>query len=239
MQNISKALIMVGSVILGVILMATLIRVLKMGASVNKTYDETQLSYQTQAFNYQYEVYQRDDNTIMDMVTLFNLAYTANVEGNYNVGNSVAIIIKIGNKTYQIPKDLSTDVETFYNNNKKDEIKRNQVFGTVDGVISVYDLLEKTLSELGISGAGLTGSDKLSKIHMGEFVYYADRKIGEVEPGNLIEGANGTTYKYIFDCDDSAITYNKLSGRISKMEFECKLNPLWNMANKAGVNWDK
>lgn len=236
MQNISKALIMVGSVILGVILMATLVRVLKMGASVNESYDETQLSHQTQAFNYQYEVYQRDDNTILDMVTLFNLAYAANVEGGYNVSSSVIIIVKIGNKTYQIPKDLSTDAEAFYNANNG-VIKRNQIFELTDGVISVYDLLEKNLTELGITTFS-SGSDKLSKIHIGKFLYYADRVIDGVNPGDLVEGSNGTTYKYIFDCDDSAITYNKTSGRISKMEFECKLNPLWNLANKSGENWD-
>lgn len=237
MQNVSKALIMVGSVILGVILMATLVHVLKMGASVNKTYDETQLSYQTQAFNYKYDVYQRDDNTIMDMINLFNLAYTAMTEGNYNVGNAVTIIVKIGNKTYRVPKDLSTDVEVFYNNNFR-VLSRNQIYdATNNEVISIYDLLEKNLSELGISGIGFSSSDKLSKIHIGKFAYYADKKIGNVAPGERLEDDNGTTYKYIFDCDDSSITYNKTSGRISKMEFECKLNPLWNVVS--GENWDE
>lgn len=236
MQNISKALIMVGSVILGVILLSTLIRVLKMGGDVNKRYDETQQTYQTEAFNYQYEVYQRDDNTIMDIVTLFNLAYTTNSENDYNLNNSIIITVKIGNKTYQIPKDLSNNSETFHNNNAG-VLKRNQISDSSGNVMSIYDLLEKSIGDLGISG--FTSEDKLNKIHIGEYIYYSDRTVDGVSPGSPIIGKDeGTTYKYVFDCNDSSITYNKNTGRISKMEFECKLNPNWNLANKSGVNWD-
>ncbi len=230
MQNVSQALIIAGSVILGVILLATLVNVLRLGGSVNKAYDENQLNYQTEAFNYQYEVYQRDDNTIMDMVTLLNLAYSANSETNYDLNSSVTIVIKIGNKTYRIPKDISTDVETFYNNNAG-VLERNQVYEvSANEVRSVYDLLDKTLNELNNFSFG-TSSDKLSKVHIGEYIYYPDRKVDDENFGKPVLGNNGTTYKYVFDCDDSTITYNKLTGRITKMEFVCKENPYWELGS--------
>ncbi len=230
MQNVSQALIIAGSVILGVILLATLVHVLRIGGSVNKAYDENQLNYQTEAFNYQYEIYQRDDNTIMDMVTLLNLAYSANSENNYDLNNSVTITIKIGDKTYRIPKDVSTNPETFYNNNTG-ALERNEVYETSSNkVMSVYDLLDKPLKDLNNLSFG-TSSDKLSKVHIGEYIYYPDRKVGDADFGKPVLGNNGTTYKYVFDCNDSTITYNKITGRISKMEFVCKQNPYWELGS--------
>lgn len=233
MQNVSKALIMAGSVILGVILLATLVYVLRMGGSVNKTYDETQLSYQTEGFNYQFEVYQRDDNNILDIVTLLNLAYSVNSENGYDANNSVIITITVGNKTYRIPKDISTDIEVFHDNNYK-ALERNQIFDTAGsngGVISIYDLLEKPFNELGISAGivGLDTKDKLSKIHIGHYVYYPNRKADDPNIGEPIVGNSGTTYKYIFDCNDDTIKYNKTTGKISQMEFVCKVNPYWEL----------
>lgn len=239
MQNVSQALIIAGSVILGVILMATLVYVLRIGGSVNKAYDEKQQSYQTEAFNYQYEVYQRDDNNIIDMVTLLNLAYSANIENNYDVNNSVIIILKIGNKTYRTPKDISTNSETFYNNNYK-ALERNQVYCVTDNkIMSVYDLINKPINQTGTETLGISGilgteavnPDKLSKIHIGKYVYYPDRKVSDSKRGEPEIGDSGTTYKYVFDCDDSSITYNKTTGKISKMEFECKINPYWELGN--------
>lgn len=237
MQNVSQALIIAGSVILGVILLATLVNVLKMGGSVNKAYDEKQLNYQTEAFNYQYEIYQKDDNTVMDMVTLLNLAYSANSENNYDLNSSVTIIIKIGDLTYRIPKDVSTNAETFFNNNVG-ALERNQVYEVrANKVISVYDLLNKTLKELNNLSFG-TSSDKLSKVHIGEYIYYPDRKTNDPDYGKPVLGNNGTTYKYVFDCDDSSITYNKTTGRISKMEFVCKENPYWELGSYYSLRTD-
>lgn len=245
MQNVSQALIMAGSVILGVILLSTLVYVLRMGGSVNKAYDENQLNYQTEAFNYQYEVYQRDDNTIVDMVTLLNLAYSSNSENEYDLNSSVTISIKIGNKTYRIPKDISINTETFYNNNAG-ALERNQVYEVSENkIMSVYDLMDKPMKDLNILSFG-NSSDKLSKIHIGEYVYYPDRKVGDENYGKPDIGSNGTTYKYVFDCDDSSITYNTLTGRITKMEFVCKQNPYWELGefytlkdnNSTKPEWD-
>lgn len=238
MENVSKALLIAGSIVLGLILLSTLLYMLRVGGSVNKAYDETQLSYQTQAFNYQFEIYQRDDNTIMDMVTLLNLAYSVNSDNNYDLNNSVAIVLNVGNKVFQIPKVLkndSTTAEEFYNNNTDDPLSRNQVLyrpsSAVNGDnISIYDLVDKTIGELDISGTGLEGSDKLSKIHIGAYIYYPDLPANDSNAGKPVKGTNnGTTYKYIFNCDDNKLEYNKNTGRISKMVFECELNPNWEL----------
>lgn len=239
MQNVTQALFIAASVILGVILLATLIYVFRMGGSVNKTYDETQLTYQTEAFNYQFEIYQKDDNTVVDMITLLNLAYSTNVANGYDVNNYVTIVVKVGNKTFQIPKDTSaTNAETFYNNNYN-KLERNQVYYvTGNKIISVYDLMNKTLNDLGVADSGIvnltgsTSSDKLSKIHIGEFIYFPD---GSATPTTE---TNGTTYKYIFDCDDDKMTYNKSTGKISKMEFTCKLNEYWELGDSSSNEWD-
>lgn len=249
MENAYKALLMVASIILGLILLSTLMYVLKMGANVNKAYDETQSNYQTLAYNYQFEVYQRDDNSVLDLVTLFNLAYSANADNNYDLKNSITIEAQIGNKLYRVPKYTSleiTDPATFYNkNNNQSEnpLKRNQIFDlqTRDN-IEVYDLLNETIKDLNISGANLELNDKLSKIHIGDYVYYPDRLATDPDAGKPAIGSGGTTYKYVFNCVDEgadAIKYNGVTGKITYMKFICELNPDWELKSAGkNENWD-
>ena len=59
--------------------------------------------------------------------------------------------------------------------------------------------------------------------------------MGSPDFGKPEIGDNGTTYKYVFDCDDSAITYNKVTGKISKMEFNCVINPYWELGSFWGA----
>ena len=248
-RNLTEALLMAGSIILGIMLLSTFIYMMRVGGSVNKAYDQTQITHQTEAYNYQFEIYQRDDNTIMDMITLLNLAYSVNSDNNYDMNNSVSIVLDIGGKKFQIPKTLkgtSTTAEEFYNENTG-VLSRNKVFNTATGSpMPIYDLLNKTFAELQIlslpDSTDFNSGDKISKTFMGSYVNYPDRPVGDPNFGKPEEGSYGTTYKYVFDCIDEKLQYNSVTGRVIYMEFKCKQNPDWELKSIIGrasyPDWD-
>lgn len=247
-KNLSEALLMAGSIVLGLILLATFINMMRAGGSVNKAYDETQMQYQINGFNYQFEIYQREDNTILDMVTLLNLAYSVNNDNGYDINNYVTIELRIGSKTYRIPRVLSQDAHDsldFYDKNSM--LQRNMIYDTTGGppltnsygIMSIYNLLNKSIGDLGISGAGFKSEDKLSKIHIGEFVSYPDLPASDPNAGKPVKGTNGTTYKYVFESLIDEFEYNTNTGRVQKMVFRCKVNPNWELGPlHESVTWE-
>lgn len=233
-KNLSEALLMAGTIVLGLLLMTAFINMMRAGGSVNKAYDETQIQYQINGFNYQFEIYQKDDNTILDMVNLLNLAYSVNNDNGYDINNCVTIEVNIGYKTFRIPRvtrDEVSDSIAFYDGNRM--LQRNMVYDTSGGgshgLMSIYDLLDKTINDLNIGT--FTGTDKLTKIHLGEHVYYPDLPASDPNAGRPIKGTNGTTYKYVFECNNSELEYNTNTGRIQKMVFTCRVNPDWKMGS--------
>lgn len=221
MENASKALIMAASIILGVLLFSVFVYVFRAGASLDETYDAAQNVRQLNLFNSYFEVYDKDDNTIFDMITVANRAYSVNKDANYDESMTIKIVIEIGNNFYIIP-----NIEP----PKTSEFGRNRIFKSttsedIDGEsFSIYRLVEETLEQLGVSQIKgkietknyFNKSDKLSTSLLGE-TYYTDAK------GNTEARRTSTTvYKYIFERTD--IKYNQSTGRISYMKFKAVEN---------------
>lgn len=160
MDNAVKALLMASAIFLGIMLFSIFVYLFRAGGDVNRQYDERQANNQLVLYNSKFELYDKSDNTIMDLITVLNLAYDVNEESDYDDGNSVEITINIGNSEIILP-------------NEKNKVNKNQILKETDK-ISIYDLLEKTIDELSIQNVQKAESnDKLSttKYKAGSTIY--------------------------------------------------------------------
>lgn len=198
MDNASKFLIIAASILLALMLIGVFTYVFRAGASVDEQYDMNQAEGQLELYNSKFENYNVPDNTIMDLITVANLAYDVNTMTNYDDTSSVLIEIVIGSKTFKIPKEAGKITE------------KNQILNGNDKPISIYDLANKTIEELKVTGSGFNEKDLLSKTHLGNITY-------KDENGNAISKF-ATVYKYIWNCTN--ITYHEVTGRVSSMRFE-------------------
>lgn len=241
MDNAAKALIMAASIILGVMLFSTFVYVFRAGGSVDQSYEEAQYDRELRLASAKFDIYDRQDNTIADILSVINLAYNTNEDFSYDQAKSVEVIIRTGNKFYAVPRIEPTG-------NLRKEFGRNKVLNRVSAndaagtVMSSYDLLDKTLSELGITGiSGQSDSDKLSTTKLGRVQILNSDGTGKVdEYGEPVYRNNVTIYKYIFKskcvCGDpshseyTGFSYNVTPeiNRIVKIEFDAELNPNWN-----------
>lgn len=210
MDNAARALIMAASIILGVLLLSTLVYVFRAGASLDEAYDAAQNVRQLGLFNAKLEEYNKNDNTIMDMISLANRIYNINRDYNFDSTMTVKLIIKIGTQNFIIPNEEPTE-----------KIERNEIFkGTSEGNVTgrpipIYDLINVDFGDLEISGFGLD-TDKLSQTKLGTIRYMDDN-------GVEMEKNNATIYQFIFECED--IEYNNTTGRIKSLKFNAIQNP--------------
>lgn len=241
MDNAARALIMAASIILGVMLFSTFVYVFRVGASVDEAYDERQIERELRLASAKFDVYDKQDNTIVDILSVINLAYNTNEDFTYDQAKAVEVVVRIGNSFFAVPRVEPTgDLRKEFGRNKiLSRSTANEVGGTVR---SSYDLLDKTLSELGITGlSGQSDSDKLSTTKLGRTrIINPDGTEKVDELGEPVYRNNVTIYKYLFRsrcvCGDSShsqntgFSYNVTPGinRIVKIEFDAELNPNWN-----------
>ena len=206
MENASKALYMAAGILISFLILAILINVFKAGAKLNEDYDFKQSKEQLELFNSKFEIYDRKNNNISDIISVINLAYSNNKSVDYDQVKSISIYINIGNAHFWLLP--------------KQELKKNEIF--IDKSIPansfsnlqhiyLYDFLEKKVDEINtnMSNSNIDGEDKLSKMYCSN------------------ETNNEIVYKYLFEC--TKIEYNSQTGRVSKMEFKCdKNNDKWN-----------
>jgi type II secretory pathway pseudopilin PulG len=234
MENASKALIIAATTILGILLLSVMVYMFRAAAKVDEQYDTNQSQRSLEQENSQFEVYNNNYNTIMDLISVANLAYNNNVQYDYDSASSIEINIKIGSKTYTIPKTnpdtTNNSNDSDYNTTRVDSYGKNRIW--INGkAISIYDLANKSLKDLGISA---TSTDKLTKTHYGIISYSYD-KDGKYMEGTVSKSAR--VYKYIFKCEPDKITYNNKTGKITGMTFsindsiattsELYWNPSW------------
>jgi len=214
MENAPRALIMAATTILAVMMFAIFVHVFRAGASLDATYDLEQTKDQLNLYNSQFEVYNREDISIMDIITVVNMAYNVNCDCNFDIAKAVEVVINAGGQYFVIPR---TEPPEIYNEKlgKNEKLERNKIFsvknytGDVSGgkLISVYDLLDKTMSELKID----TTNDKLSTSQLGD-------SVTQNSYGTDVTRHNATVYKYLFKCNGTE--YNNSLGMIIRMEFE-------------------
>ncbi len=205
MENGTRALIMAATVFLGIMLFSIMVYLFRAGAEVNQDYDQKQIDNQLALYNSNFELYNVEDNTIMDIISVANLAYNVNEESDYDSENSMKIEIRFNSeyfnsKTFIIP------------NTKENGIGRNKIFDNKrKKFISIYDLLEKNITELGIN-KGIGGLDDMN---LNEKLTTTKKDID----------TNTPIYKYLFRC--IGVEYSSKTGKIKYMKFVGYKNSSW------------
>lgn len=201
MENASKALIIVGGVFIGLVLLSVMIYIFRQGTKVNETYDQKQITNQLELYNSRFEEFAKDNNNIIEAISLANLAYDTNVLCDYDPTLTVEVEIVVGGDTFTIPRtnDLSA---------------RNTILNDTNHKISIYNLTDLTLNELDvvpgtIQGSGAQNTDKLSTTKL---------KDGK------------TIYKYLFRIEDSDdFKYYEHNGKVSGVKLTAYVNPDWSL----------
>lgn len=228
MENASKFLLMAASFIFGLMLIAVFIFVFRAGAKTNESYESKQSSLMLEAYNSKFEVYDKTNNTILDLVTLFNLAYDVNKSIDYDPQSAIEINAILNATSSPITLGISTI--------KKLE-ERNTIWYNGTYKISIYDALNRKL----FSGIPGEMSDfKITQVAKPEVIADFDGD-GDTEeftwPAEAVikntdtflttrydSKKNKTIYKYVFTSKPDKTMYNQLTGKITYMEFEACFN---------------
>ncbi len=205
MENASKALIIVAGVLIGLLLLATMIYVFRQGARVNETYDQKQITNQLELYNSRFEEFDKDNNNIIDAISLANLAYDVNVDCEFDPTLTVLVEIEVGSEVFTMP-------------NTKVVSGRNKILPETGSEISIYDLANAYIynTEVGVKTLGVTGledvesTDKLSTTKLNE--------------------NNKTIYKYLFRVEDASdFEYHDQNHKVSRVKLTAYLNPEWDV----------
>lgn len=211
MRNVYQFIMMVGTIAIGVLLLATFAYVFRIGAIASKNVDEEQLKQQLIADNAQFEYYNKENNdenknTVSDMISLANLVYDFNEKNYVDENSTLKLVIQIGNDAnnlkYVIPKTNSRGTKRL----GKKELFVSDSESNSD-TISVYDLAE---SEEIISSSNVSFSTGEKKEH------------DTLSTTRYDSTTNKTIYKYLFDCAE--IRYNINSGRPEYMILKAYIN---------------
>ena len=209
MENASKALLIAAGVFLGIMLLTVMIYVFRQGAKVNESYDQKQISLQLELYNSQFEKFDRDNNNVMDVISLCNLAFDVNKECDFDKALAVQVEVDIGNRTFMIPNSGVIK-------------ERNKLFTDNNKTVPLYNLVDCYI-------AG--GSETLS-VGNGTIKDCKIEKTDKLSMTKLIKtdtGATKTIYKYLFkvaSTDD--FQYNPQNNKVIKIKLTAYYNPDWN-----------
>lgn len=197
MENVSKVFLISAGVLIALMVLAIMIRMFDAGASISETVDAAQITRQQELYNSKFEVFDKPDNNIIDIVSVMNLAYSINEDSDYDPSVAVQILVNIRGKTFEIPSEEARALSG-----------RNKV---LDGTneIAIYDLLNTSMNDLGISFAETKAGEKLTESKL----QYNQKKT-----------YYKTTYKYLFESDPEQFEYNPVTGKVSKIVFTAYYN---------------
>lgn len=236
MENAVKALYMAAVILISLMIMTIFVYIFKEGGKVGEKYDLKQNQGQLELFNSKFEYFQKNNNTISDIITVTNLANDVSKEADYNTELSVYIDIKIGNDKYFCITPLK-------------QIERNYIYiGTsseVDGEtnskkIYSYDFLNTKIADLKSYDSNLNKTNNLLKLD-DEYVPIINPDVDteleismpdeQIDSNDILSKVdNKMRYKYYFMCTD--IQYhsdqNGNKGRVSSMTFELCINEKYN-----------
>ena len=103
MENASRALLMAGGILLGILILSLMVTLFASSSSLSKTYDQSKQSETIQKFNTNFTQYVGHDLTIHQVLTIYNFAKQNGFEDSEN-------IVKTGSfnfNTSQIDIDLN------------------------------------------------------------------------------------------------------------------------------------
>ena len=99
MENASKALIMAGTVLISILLISILVLFFRKGASASAEYNSAMSDAELAKFNAKFEVYDRNNNTYFDVITVVNLAYTINKTNENDSQNQITVTLEDNNSS--------------------------------------------------------------------------------------------------------------------------------------------
>jgi len=125
MENASKALIIAGSILIGLLILSVLVYLfVSFGSSSKQIHAEIDMN-RLNEFNNQFLTYEmKDDNTIYDIISVTNLAIENNKYYGYNETNKGNFYITVNAKIYKssLKKDLQLyDIDAIQNLAKNEQ----------------------------------------------------------------------------------------------------------------------
>lgn len=148
MENTSKALIMAGGVLLSMLIISVMIFAFRSAGRVSSEYDTDISNAEVVKFNGQFEVYARENNTYLDVITVSNLAYSVNNQNGNDISenNSVKIYImdKFNNIKFSILPNSSLKKNYFF---KGENMQEDQLYmyeqDKNNGLLKLYGLTDE------------------------------------------------------------------------------------------------
>lgn len=225
MENASKFLLMAASIMLGLMLIAVFIYVFRAGAKTNESYESNQANLMLEAYNSKFEIFDRQNNTILDLVTVLNLAYDVNKSVDYDSQSAIEIKVILNSSATPMVLEVLKD-------KKLDE--RNKVWFN-NNQTSIYDIINKKINdgtpENSFNIVGITKPEVIADLD-------GDNDVEKFSwpPEPLIKNTdtflttrydskkNKTIYKYIFRANPEKTKYDGVNGKITYMEFEACFN---------------
>lgn len=225
MENAQKALIIAATILITIMVIGIFVYVFRAGGDFSASFDKKQLSGQLELYNSRFEVYNKPDNTIMDLITVCNLAYSVNSDCEYNESSTVKIEIEFDGQKLVIPDTADLGYK----------LKKNQIYLNNE-IISLFNLCENPINKLKEDNYQSTIEDnknKLNKTHLGT-IKYKDPSDNHKELSKY-----ATIYKYYFNCTNMEYHINDTgsNAKVKYMKFERNVfpegsekywNPDWN-----------
>lgn len=225
MENASKFLLMAASIMLGLMLIAVFIYVFRAGAKTNESYESNQANLMLEAYNSKFEIFDRQNNTILDLVTVLNLAYDVNKSVDYDSQSAIEIKVILNSSATPMVLEVLKD-------KKLDE--RNKVWFN-NNQTSIYDIINKKINdgtpENSFNIVGITKPEVIADLDgdndVEKFSWPAEPLIKNTDTfltTRYDSKKNKTIYKYIFRANPEKTKYDGVNGKITYMEFEACFN---------------
>lgn len=220
MENAIKALLMAAAILISLMILSVFVFVFREGGKVGEKYDQRQNQGQIELFNSRFEDFQRDNNTISDIISVANLANDANEDAAYNSEMSVTIEVNIDGAEFCVTPIVGIERNYMYlgepssitppiTDAKKANLKKIYLYDFMN--IKKEELRyyigtppQKTGFPIDINGIKFEDGDSLSKVD------------------------NEMDYKYLFRCKELSYHNSEINntGRVSYMYFEMYPNAI-------------
>lgn len=214
MDNAIKAFYMGAAMLIAVLVICVWVYIFRSAGKLSESYEFKKSTEQVQAFNSQFEAYERETfqsnqtnsaysfsskgNTASDVISCANLAFDINSKCDYDMQNTVQVTINMGagasNKYYIYP--LSKQKKNNFIKGLNFDTARIRTENATQGDEEYYDFYNFLKS-------------------------YNDVRIVNISSTNY-NSTNETIYKYYFDVDDTGITYSEITGKVNSITFNLK-----------------
>lgn len=143
MENASRALLMAGGILLGILILSLMVTLFASSSSLSKTYDQSKQSETIQKFNTNFTQYVGHDLTIHQVLTIYNFAKQNGFKDDNNIEKDSGFTLN--NEQIKIDlKEANTKLTSSSNFYKVEKIYRLEVvsFNADTGYISKIKFIQ-------------------------------------------------------------------------------------------------